>query len=54
MKQVPEKLRQSCSNPDGWSFFDALNEQVSRLREIGAIKKNTRHTSPKNRSGQRR
>jgi hypothetical protein len=54
MKQIPAELRQHCANPDGWSFFDALNEQVSRLREIGALRKNTRHTSPKNRSGQRR
>jgi hypothetical protein len=54
MKQIPEKLRQHCSNPNGWSFFDALDEQVRLLPEIGALKKNTRHTSPTTNSGQRR
>lgn len=54
MKQIPVKLRQHCSNPDGWSFFDALNEEVSHLRKIGALEKNTQHTFPKKRRVQRR
>jgi hypothetical protein len=54
MKQIPEKLRQHCSNPDGWSFIDALDEQVRLLQKIGPLKKNTRHTSPTTSSGQLR
>jgi hypothetical protein len=41
MKQIPAELRQYCSNPDGWSFFDALHEALSHDRKIGALKKNT-------------
>jgi hypothetical protein len=53
MKQIPEKLRQYCSNPDGWSFFNELSKVLSHDRENRALKKNARHISPRTPGRQR-
>jgi hypothetical protein len=44
MKQMP--VRQHCSNPRGWSFFDALDDELSLLRKGGALPKKAPITSP--------
>jgi hypothetical protein len=50
MKQIPEKLRQHCFNPKGWSFFDALDDQVRLFQKVGELKKNAQRISPTTRS----
>lgn len=32
MKQIPENLREHCSNPEGWAFAEALYDQLKPWR----------------------